>query len=68
VRGGQAALINFLLLLFYYIYYYYYYCYCYHHHYHCYVAIYYFRLDTGFTILRNVHVLWVRAPLSKQVP
>lgn len=27
---------------------------------------YYFRLDTGFTILRNVHVLWVRAPLSKQ--
>lgn len=30
--------------------------------------LYYVRLDTGFTILRNVHVLWVRAPLSKQVP
>lgn len=26
--------------------------------------MYYFWLDTGFTILRNVHVLWVRAPLQ----
>jgi len=30
------------------------------------LLLYYVRLDTGFTILRNVHVLWVRAPLSKQ--
>lgn len=30
------------------------------------LLLYYVRLDTGFTILRNVHVLWVRAPLSKK--
>ena len=29
-----------------------------------YLYIYIFLLDTGFTFLRNVHVLWVRAPLE----